>query len=432
TTTGTLNITFDDDMPSATDEASQNVAEGATLTGTLDYVQGADGASVTNINGTALSFGGDGYSQSIDIGDGRLKVKADGSYSFTADNPVVGAGSASATFTVTDADGDSVTNNISFAITDANTPTGGTTTASVDDDGLGGNAASTSGDLAVPNTDGDNNEATFAGTLTLNFGSDGAGSVDFAAMNGTTGSVGTETVTYSWNGTTHVLTATGPRGVLYTVEVTNPATGAYKVTLVDNVLHATLNGGAGDNTENDASASLTYTVKDADNSTTTGTLNITFDDDMPSATDEASQNVAEGATLTGTLDYVQGADGASVTNINGTALSFGGDGYSQSIDIGDGMLKVKADGSYSFTADNPVVGAGSASATFTVTDADGDSVTNNISFAITDANTPTGGTTTASVDDDGLGGNAASTSGDLAVPNTDGDNNEATFAGTLT
>ena len=95
--TGTLTITFDDDAPTATDEASQNVAEGATVTGTLDFVAGADGATVTQINGTALVFNpaDADYSQAIDIGDGSIKVKADGTYSFTADPSVIGAGSAS-------------------------------------------------------------------------------------------------------------------------------------------------------------------------------------------------------------------------------------------------------------------------------------------------------------------------------------------------
>ena len=48
-------------------------------------MRGADGATVTHINGTALMFGGDGYSQAIDIGSGSIKVKADGAYSFTAE-----------------------------------------------------------------------------------------------------------------------------------------------------------------------------------------------------------------------------------------------------------------------------------------------------------------------------------------------------------
>ncbi|MGY4109730.1 VCBS domain-containing protein, partial [Aeromonas encheleia] len=87
-------------------------------------------------------------------------------------------------------------------------------------------------------------------------------------------------------------------------------------------------------------------------------------------------------------------------------------GYSQVVDVGNGVLKVKADGSYSYTADasvdntNPVTD----NLTFTVTDGDGDAVTKAASFNITDANVPTGGSTTAAVDDDGLtGGNPAST-----------------------
>ncbi|BCG97024.1 DUF5801 repeats-in-toxin domain-containing protein [Mesorhizobium sp. 131-2-1] len=432
---GTLSVNIVDDVPAASAEASQDVAEGATVTGTLDFVPGADGATVTHIDGTLLLFGQDGYSQAIDIGDGFIKVKADGSYSFTADNPVIGTGAASATYTVTDSDGDTATAGISFAVTDANTPTSGTASASVDDDGLpGGNPASSAGDITVPNTDGDNNEATFSGTLGGSVGGDGAGAngFSFAALNGTAGTVGQENVSYSWDAGTHTLTATTTSGdrigtALFTVHVTDPATGAYTVTLLDNVMHT-----GGPNNENSATVDLGYVITDADGSTAPGTLTVTFNDDAPTASAEGSQNVAEGATLTGTLDFVAGADGATVTHIDGTLLIFGQDGYSQAIDIGDGSIKVKADGSYSFTADSPVNGTGAASATFTVTDGDGDTATAGISFAVTDANTPTSGTASASVDDDGLpGGNPASSAGDITVPNTDGDNNEATFSGTL-
>ncbi|WP_192385963.1 DUF5801 repeats-in-toxin domain-containing protein, partial [Mesorhizobium silamurunense] len=129
----------------------------------------------------------------------------------------------------------------------------------------------------------------------------GANGFSFAALNGTSGTVGTETVAYSWDAGTNTLTATGPRGTLFTVHVTDPATGAYTVTLVDNVLHA---GGPNDENAVDPTTSLTYTITDADNSSTTGTLTITFDDDAPTASTEAPQNVAEGGTITGTLDFV--------------------------------------------------------------------------------------------------------------------------------
>jgi VCBS repeat-containing protein len=325
TASATIDIRITDDVPAASPEANQNVAEGATVTGTLDFVQGADGATVTQINGTALVFGGDNFSQAIDIGHGTIKVKADGSYSFTADASVPGTGSAAATYTVTDGDSDTATASISFTITDANVPTAGQTQASVDDDALaGGNPASTTGDLADPNSDGDNNQATFSGLLNLDFGGDGPGSVSFAAVNGLFVIVGQESVQLGWNAGTNTLTGTGPRGVLFTVEVTNPATGAYKVTLVDNVLHTP----GGD--ENDAAAVLGFTVSDSDGSTAPGTLRITFDDDAPTVVanitqpvltvDESTFGTDAPFSFASVFTPTFGADGAAAANSTTYAL----------------------------------------------------------------------------------------------------------------
>ena len=84
--------------------------------------------------------------------------------------------------------------------------------------------------------------------------------------------VGLETVSYTLVGT--VLTAkvaispdAGRVGLdLFKVEITNPATGAYTVTLLDNVLHA---GGPNDEAI-DASAAISYTITDADGTAVTG------------------------------------------------------------------------------------------------------------------------------------------------------------------
>ena len=339
-----LDITVIDDVPTASAEANQNVAEGATVIGTLDFVQGADGAAVIQINGTVLIFGGDGFSQVIDIGAGTIKVKADGSYSFTADASVPGNGIAAATYTVRDGDGDTSTAPINFTITDVNVPTAGTTQASVDDDALaGGNPASVTGDLPDPNSDGDNNQATFSGLLNLNFGGDGPGSVNFAAISGQFVTVGQESVQLVWNAGTNILTGTGPRGALFTVEVTNPATGAYKVTLLDNVLHTP--GG----NENDAIATLGFTVIDSDGSTANGSLQITFDDDAPTvslvATTESSLFlITQDAQTIGaasdfetstanfgnvfTLTSAYGADGAGTTTLT----------YALSLAVANGSL----------------------------------------------------------------------------------------------
>ncbi len=182
---------------------------------------------------------------------------------------------------------------------------------------------------------------------------------------------------------------------------------------------------------------VNVTLTDRDGDTAHDTLSIKVVDDVPTATPEASQPVAEGASVTGNLDFVAGADGATVTHINGVELQFGGNGYSQSIDIGFGSIIVKANGSYEFTADasvNNTNGDVAVNATYTVTDGDGDIATANVAFTVTDANHPTGGSAAAAVDDDGLaGGNAASTANDLNANTGDaaGDTSEATFTGTL-
>src|SRR3546814_14061804 len=84
---------------------------------------------------------------------------------------------------------------------------------------------------------------------------------------------GQESVQLGWNAGTNTLTGTGPRGALFTVELTNPATGAYKVTLLDNVLHAP----GGD--ENDAAATLLFAVTDREGTTAHGTPQIAFAED---------------------------------------------------------------------------------------------------------------------------------------------------------
>ena len=244
------------------------------------------------------------------------------------------------------------------------TPTAGTVAATVDDEGLLGGIPGGMGDYTDTNADGDNNEATFSGTLIHDFGGDSAGgSISFAAMNGTTGSVGTETVSYAWNGTTHTLTATGPRGDLFTVRV-DPASGAYTVTLVDNVLHA-----SGLDENNAGPVALSYTVVDGDNSTATGTLNITFNDDVPTFT-QIIQGMAsnQAGDLVGTHNMAFGADGEGSINIAGLT-TVAGLNYSAAVHNADGSttlaagtgssttgffaLTINPDGTYDFHLSDP-------------------------------------------------------------------------------
>jgi hypothetical protein len=121
-----LHINFQDDGPHAFAEAPQNVLEGsAPVTGQLDFDPGADGATVTEINGVTLSFGNDGYSQAISLAHGSLQVTADGAYKFVAqpDDVYKTGGPANFTYTVTDGDGDTSGSTVSFVVTDDSDPT---------------------------------------------------------------------------------------------------------------------------------------------------------------------------------------------------------------------------------------------------------------------------------------------------------------------
>src|SRR3546814_4734774 len=112
----------------------------------------------------------------------------------------------------------------------------------------------------------------------------------------------------------------------------------YEYVLGDNTLTHAAAG------EDDVTDSFAVTVTDSDGSVGNACLDVRVIDDVPAASAEANQNVAEGATVNGTLDFVYGAAVASVPAINGTALVFGGDGFSQGIDIGDGMKNGRPSG----------------------------------------------------------------------------------------
>src|SRR3546814_20591441 len=86
--------------------------------------------------------------------------------------------------------------------------------------------------------------------------------------------------------------------------------------------------------EDDVTDSFAVTVTDSDGSIGNASLDVRLIDDVPTASPEPDRNVAAGATVTGTLVFVEGTDGARVTTTNGTARVFAMDGFSQHTDIG--------------------------------------------------------------------------------------------------
>ena len=371
--TASLDVQVIDDVPTANDDAAGQVNENdpIVIDALGNDVFGADGVDITDIASVVVATQGSQGTATYD--------PATGLFTYV---PAPGAGSNgdltdSFTYTITDNDGDSSTATVTVTLQPDSEPQGGQVAAAVDDDGLvGGNPDSTTGDLdANANDDpADTSEASFTGLLDFSVGNDGPASIGFdPALDGSTAMVGTEMVTYSVSGTT--LTATGPRGVLFTVEITDTATGAYTVTLVDNVLHA---DGAD---ENDAFASLDFTVTDSDGDVTMTNLGITFDDDAPTATNNTN-SATEGATVTGNILTDDDGAGVDAGGADGLAGIIGvtSVGTNDSDNTGPftvssalGTLTVLADGSYTYQSfANSTNSDTTDTFTYQIIDADGD------------------------------------------------------------
>jgi hypothetical protein len=258
--------------------------------------------------------------------------------------------------------------------------------ATLDDEGLTHGIPDGEGDILV-NPDPDYNEATFSGTLPHDFGPDGVGSVTFAAMHGQTGLVGIEEATYSWDSNANTLTAIGPRGALFTVEV-NPATGDYTATVIGNILHAPPVDGQAAYENNAYIQQLTYTVTDADGDQINGTFNIMVNDDTPVATDQTT------ASLSGAIGSF-GADGGHVLSIAGVdggtidseITPAAGDYDLQVTGEFGGILQVdSSDGHYLYTP--PTAGSSTDKVheifDFTIIDGDGDTASAQLSMLIDD------------------------------------------------
>lgn len=440
TDTASLDIQIVDDIPTALDDGAIQATENTafTIDALANDIFGADGVDTGDATKVFVS---------TDATQGTVTYDpATGQFTYT---PAPGAGSGGNVadffeYTIVDADGDESTARVDITLQPDSEPTGGERSATVDDDGLtGGNPLSTDGDLDANTGDllTDGNEATFAGVLAFDVGNDTPASITFdPALNGATATLGQETVTYSISGNT--LTATGPRGVVFTVEITDAATGEYLVTLVDNVLQD-----AG-NAENDAFVSIDFVVEDSDGDTTLTNLGISFDDDAPTATDN-SNSVGEGETTGGNVvtdddgagTDVAGADdfaaagpvvdaGFSSSNPAGVTLlnkAVAADG-TVTLTTSVGTLVVAADGTYTFTSDANTINVDTAlTFTYTVEDGDGDQTTAelvidiaNVAGNVSDNNALVNEAGLDTIGSDGTANSEFFTTGQITVTNATG------------
>ncbi|WP_299443207.1 Ig-like domain-containing protein [uncultured Rhodospira sp.] len=208
-----------------------------------------------------------------------------------------------------------------------------------------------------------------------------------------------------------------------------------------------------DHSESDALADdFTYTIADADGSTSGATQGILVTDGVPEAVDDDLVSVTAGADpVTGNVrdNDDQGPD------VEAVVVSFtytDADGDEQTADAGDtvtteyGELTVESDGSWTFTPAAAV--SGTTAFTYTLEDTDGDQSMAEQPIRVTftpppppPPPPPPQEESDIVVDEDGLGGETEygywphdgnpGGRGDDVVPNTDGDDNEATANGTL-
>lgn len=250
---------------------------GTDATYTWNGIAGAGSQIVVTGGGATTISGSTSFTAPTELGGSLTFNFATGTWSYTGPNSIAATTNEVFNYTVVDGDGDTSSSALAVTVVNDSAPTTSPVTATVDDDAISGGLSGGTGDIDanIGESPSSGSEATYNGTLSISYGPDGAGVATFAQLQGQSISVGTETATLAWNAITNVLTATGPRGVIFTVTLTNPATGAYTVTLADNVLHAS------GSEENDAVIALTYRVSDGNGTTANGVLNITFDDDSP-------------------------------------------------------------------------------------------------------------------------------------------------------
>ncbi|MBA3511969.1 DUF5801 repeats-in-toxin domain-containing protein [Sphingomonas sp.] len=324
------NLQFADHGPVATNDVDSIVGGNGPATGNV--ITGVDfvGGDANGADGNADSVGADTPGtitrvQSVNVSAnvdttydssgnlvlngqyGTLTINANGNYSYLRTDGSAGGVSDVFTYTLTDRDGDTATATLTIGIADS-FPTAGNVNVQLDDDALiGGNAGG-------PDDD-DPNSVNASGTLP---GSGGDGTLTFSVQ--TTGAP--TSFTYESGGAGVVLVKQGGTTVL---TVTVNANGTYSVVQNAPIMHAALNGTAGDNSENNVQLTINYTVTDADGDPASGTISIDIDDDTPTISaastnqptltvDETDLTIDDTKSFASVFTTSFGADGAAAAN----------------------------------------------------------------------------------------------------------------------
>ena len=261
---------FKDDAPVATNDGQTATEGGAAIVTTAATGVLANDHAGADFPGHVTAVVGGAIDSEFSGQFGNLTLHGDGSYTYVP-NASVAAGSVdSFTYTLTDADGDASTAVLSFTFhADGHVPTAGVSFTLVDED-----------DLPAGNHDdapGDDVQTLPPGTLTHDYGVDGPG---FIKLTGGSETVNGVTYTYMANPSGTELRASDGTHDVFKVVLTDAVAGTYFVELLSAIDHPM----AG--TEDNLAFKIGYEVFDADSVTgVAGTLNISVDDDLPTAGD---------------------------------------------------------------------------------------------------------------------------------------------------
>ncbi|WP_421215924.1 DUF5801 repeats-in-toxin domain-containing protein [Aeromonas jandaei] len=173
----------------------------------------------------------------------------------------------------------------------------------LDDEGLVGGINGGSGDVAGANT-------SVTGNLVYQAGADGLKSLE---LSGPT-ALGSESVTSTWDAQSGTLSISSTRGLLMTVTITDPSTGAYSVKLLQPLMHT------GTDTEDNLTLNVGYKVTDGDGDSASGVLAVTINDDTPTI-QVGELSLTSSVTFLGSNAGYSNSYGYYVKGDDGTPLS---------------------------------------------------------------------------------------------------------------
>nr|WP_254082099.1 Ig-like domain-containing protein [Devosia sp. WQ 349K1] len=393
---GNFDVEIVDDQPTANNDSAAPAEDQPIVIKVLDNDdKGADGVDL--VTGVELETG---------PSKGSAVYNGNGSFTYT---PTAGAtGTDSFTYTITDKDGDSSTATVTITLAADSVPeiTVNDPVAVVDEDGLGG--ANVDGTPLVSGEVDSTENASYTGTITVNYGNDvpadllGAIKLATTGLDGQLDALG-EDVIWALSADGRTLTgsvgagATEVMSIAITAADTPTAAGAvtytYQVTLSEEVKHL----GAGE--DKLTLDNVSFTVRDKDDTPASGNFDVEIVDDQPSAVaDLASADAGSeisGDVLTGAGADHFGADGkAAGGGVVGVRALLGGNdttthassGLGAEVSGTHGKLILGADGEFSYKANANVPVGAVDTFVYTIIDGDGDLSTTTLKINVTGSN----------------------------------------------